>query len=59
MKDQYYVEGGVYVDATFTTVLKPERYGPFSTYDDAETVWSSRSRSQVDDCTHRLTIVRG
>jgi hypothetical protein len=54
----FIVSGGVYTDTTFER-LEPgtrERYGPFTSYDDALNVWRGKMGWNVDNCMHRLFI---
>lgn len=54
----YIVSGGIYTDTTFRT-LEPntqEKYGPFSTYNEAREKWSAAARQNLDICCHRLFI---
>lgn len=54
----FIVYGGVFANTDFEEVIAgtAEVYGPFPTREEAETVWSSRSRANVDICCHRLLI---
>ncbi len=53
---KFLLEGGVYRDATFREVITPESYGPFDTYQEAETMWRGLMWSKVDNALHRLQI---
>lgn len=53
------VTGGIYEDSTFQTILVPEEYGPFTTYQEAKDVWKAKMWLNVDNALHRLTIVTG
>lgn len=56
---QYYVNGGVYTDTSFTTLESAEEvYGPFPTYEEALSVWAGMARAQIDNCSHRLTVTK-
>lgn len=52
----FYVDGGIYKDFTFSVKVEPEFYGPFETYEDAYDVWKASVWSNVDNALHRLTI---
>ena len=52
-RNTYWVVGGFYKNTRFEEFAdghRPERYGPFKTYPDAEQDWQRLSWSQVDNC---------
>jgi hypothetical protein len=56
----YWVVGGEYADMEFEEIApggKPERYGPFASYQDALREWKSRAWATVDFCLIRYRIV--
>ena len=56
----FWVIGGEYSDTSFTTLVPgtaAECLGPFQTYREAYTVWSTRARATIDDATVRFRIV--
>lgn len=53
----YFVRGGIFTDTTFKELeSKEERYGPFSTYEEAKVKWKSQMGWNIDICCHRLFI---
>lgn len=53
----YWVMGGTYADGGFDKFdSAPERYGPFSTYEEAKSKWSELAWASVDDATARYRI---
>jgi hypothetical protein len=57
---RYWVIGGEYSDTTFTRMApgKEEvRLGPYTTYEEAQKVWSGRAWATVDDAHSRYSIV--
>ena len=58
----YWVIGGAYKDTRFIEIAgggNEERYGPFTTREEAKYEWQRLSWSNVDDCHHRYTIIDG
>ena len=56
----YWVVGGEYADMEFKEIApgkKPERYGPFASYQQAMREWKSRAWATVDHCMIRYRIV--
>jgi uncharacterized protein DUF4170 len=57
---RYWVVGGEYSDTRFEELAPgttAERYGPFSSYDEAYRVWQARARATVDDALVRFRIL--
>lgn len=56
----YMVYGGEYVDTQFEELIPTteEEYGPFDTYEEALSKWRSRMGWNVDNCHHRLFILK-
>jgi hypothetical protein len=54
------VTGGEYADTGFTTLIAgtEEEHGPFATEDEALKVWKTRAMAKIDNCHHRLNVVR-
>ena len=58
---KFWVTGGEYASTDFRDMAKgakPERYGPFDTYEDARAAWLAHSFANVDNCHVRFTITR-
>lgn len=58
---QYWVVGGEYADKAFSKIVpgsELERFGPFSTYDDAYEVWHRHAWETVDKCSVRYRILK-
>lgn len=58
---KYWVLGGEYASTEFRDMAnggKPQKYGPFTTYEDARAVWLAHSWANVDNCHVRFTIAR-
>jgi len=57
---RYWVVGGEYTDTSFTKFApgaKEERYGPYPSYSEALSAWSTHARATIDDATIRYRIV--
>ena len=57
----YWVVGGEYKDTRFAEPApgkEEERYGPFSTYEEAKAEWGRRAWATVDDAHSRYRIER-
>lgn len=57
----YWVTGGIYADTGFTRLARGEEeewYGPFESYDEAETQWARLAWATVDDAHARYRIVK-
>lgn len=56
----FYVTGGEYTDTSFKTLIAgtEEEYGPFASEDEALRVWKTQAMAKIDNCHHRLTVVR-
>jgi hypothetical protein len=57
---EYWVVGGEYVDSSFAALLperRPERYGPFRSYDDARKEWQARTMATIDNALVRYQVV--
>ena len=59
-KPQWTVEGGTFVDMTFSTLEEggAESYGPFDTEAAADAVWKARTMARIDRASHRLFVRR-
>jgi hypothetical protein len=58
---KFWVTGGEYASTDFREMAKgarPQRYGPFKTYDEARAAWLAHSFANVDNCHVRFTITR-
>jgi hypothetical protein len=58
---KYWVVGGRYSDTSFKTIARGRReewFGPFDSYDQAESEWSRLAWQTVDDCHARYRIVK-
>jgi len=56
---RYWVVGGLYADTNFDRLQdggKEQRYGPFSTYEDAKAEWQKRAWESVDQANARFRI---
>lgn len=55
---RFWVVGGEFTDTTFTELIPgtQERYGLFSSYDNAYKEWKAKTGWKVDNCHHRLFI---
>jgi hypothetical protein len=55
----YYVIGGEFMDTDFDVIVNNSyvKYGPFSTYYQAEQVWLAKSKWQIDNALYKLEIV--
>ena len=56
----YWVVGGIYKNTEFRELQEGcdlERYGPFSSYEEAKKDWDVRSWSNVDNCFTRYVII--
>ncbi len=58
MKYVYTVTGGVFTNTNFDEIISAEVYGPFDEYREAFDVWQSNSRKNIDNCSHRLYIMK-
>jgi hypothetical protein len=57
----FWVTGGEYATTDFRELAKgakPQRYGPFKSYEEAKAAWLSHSWANVDNCHVRFTITR-
>lgn len=56
----YTIHGGIWTDMGFTQIIPgtEERYGPFSSYDEAVKIWRGRMGRLIDTCEHRLFILK-
>lgn len=59
MAKTYWVVGGEYVDTDFIMIAgggEPERYGPYTDYEEAKHEWARLSWEHIDDAHVRYTI---
>ena len=55
--EEYWVVGGEYTDTTFTALKgAEERFGPYATFEAAQTEWQKRAWMEVDNCNIRYRI---
>lgn len=57
----YKVIGGIFIDTTFTEVIKgtEQHFGPFDTYEEARRMWHRHTFTQLlDNCYHRLSVIK-
>jgi hypothetical protein len=57
---EYWVVGGEYADSSFAALLpgcRPERYGPYRSYEDARREWQARTMATIDNALVRYRIV--
>jgi hypothetical protein len=57
----FWVTGGEYATTDFRELAKgakPQRYGPFQSYEEAKAAWLAHSWANVDNCHVRFTITR-
>lgn len=57
----FWVVGGEYASTDFRDMAnggKPQKYGPFKTYEEAKAAWLAHSWANVDNCHVRFTITR-
>jgi hypothetical protein len=59
MTQEYWVVGGSYRDATFTSIPegRGEVYGPFASYNDALQSWRERNARTRPEATRRYSVV--
>jgi hypothetical protein len=59
MTQEFWVVGGSYRDATFTSIEtgNGEVYGPFLSYDDARRAWQERNAHTRPEATRRYSVV--
>lgn len=57
----FWVTGGEYASTEFRELAKgekPQRFGPFASYEDARAAWLAHSFANVDNCHVRFVIVQ-
>ena len=58
-REDYYVVGGEFTDTSWQGLRgQPQIEGPFDNYADALSAWRAGTAQNVDDCHHRLFILR-
>ena len=58
MKYVYTVTGGEFTNTNFDDIVHAEVYGPYEKYSEAYAVWESNSRKNIDNCLHRLYLIK-
>jgi hypothetical protein len=57
---EYWVVGGEYADSRFAALLpgrRPERYGPYPSYEEARKEWQARTMATIDNALVRYRVV--